>query len=296
MQVSFCIATHHNPEGLYLSVYAALQQLEKSSIDWEILIVADGGTPDKWEQAHPNIRCIRLTGSNSTGSPQGTRDVGIRAAKYKNVICIDSHVIVSDIEKWVAEHERLHAAISFPAMVGVCSEFFKYYGNKMDFDNKFWNVRAYDKLPDSGNQPFRVCQCAHSGLLIDRDWYIRDGGYTLEQHGYGGEEPFLALLAWMMGESVWFIPQVWHAHYQPPNRNVGAGQTDDFARNFMIAAFVIGGQEYLNIVQRNFTWAPQLKMNPEIWRRRQAVCKGPYGGDLNALREYFKREKVIGGY
>jgi hypothetical protein len=209
------------------------------------------------------------------------------------VLCIDSHVIVSDIEKWVHEHERLGAAISFPAMVGVGAENFKIYGNQMDFDRCFWNVLTYSK-PKSW-EPFQVCQCAHSAFIVDKNWYLRDGGYTLEQKGYGAEEPLLALLAHMMGEKVYLIPSVWHAHFMPIGRNDGAGETEDFARNFMIAAYIIGGSEYLAKVCQYFSWAQPLKINPEIQKRRNLICGGPFHGDLNLLRHHFKKEGIVGG-
>lgn len=291
--VSLMIATHFNPEGLYLSTFAALEQLEKSDLEWEIVICADGGTDIKWEQAHPNIRVLRYGGGNKLGSPQATRDAGIRNCRYQNVLCIDSHVIVSDIKKWVVEHERLKTAISFPAMVGTSSEMFKIYGNKMDFDGKFWNILTYSQPPAGRFEPFKVCQCAHSGFMVDRSWYLSSGGYTMEQKGYGGEEPWLALLAWMLGREVWFIPSVWHAHYMLIGRNDGAGDTDNFARNFMIAAYVMGGLDYLMKVQSNFPWAKPLQINPEIQRLRNQVCAGPFRGNLDMLRKYFEIEKVV---
>jgi Glycosyl transferase family 2 len=292
-QVSYVIGTYNNPEGLYLTFYAALEQLQKSNLEWEIIIVADGGSPVKWENEDSRVRCMRLTGNNRTGSPQGTRDVGIRMAQYPNVLCVDSHVIVSDIEKWVTEHERLGAAISFPAMIGTSLELFKIYGNRMDFDSCFWNVMTYSQ-PKS-REPFRVCQCAHSGLMIDRQWYVESDGYTMEQRGYGGEEPLLALAAWMLGRECWMIPSVFHAHYQPIGRNDGAGQSDNFARNFMIAAYIIGGQEPLKTVQNYFSWAKPLVINAEIQKRRDQICAGPFHGDLKLLRQYFRREGVVGG-
>jgi hypothetical protein len=293
MQVSFMIPTFQNPEGLYLTLFAALEQLEKSDLEWEIVVCADGGTPSKFERAHPNIKCLRYGGGNRLGSPQATRDAGIRGCQYRNVLCVDSHVIVSDIQKWVSEHERLNAAISFPAMVGVSSEMFKIYGNQMAFDTCFWNVMTYSQ-PKSW-EPFQVCQCAHSGFMISRDWYMAGNGYTLEQRGYGAEEPWLSLWAWMMGGAVWMIPSVFHAHYMPTGRNDGAGQTEDFARNFMLCSYVMGGQEYLNKTQSYFSWAKSLVINPEIQRLRDKICSGPFRGDLNALRAYFKREGVVGG-
>ena len=293
MELSVMIAAHKDEEGLYLTTFAAIQQLEKTDLDWEIVISADAGTPAKWEKAHKNVRVLRLTGGNRTGSPQGTRDAGIRAAQYKNVMCLDSHVIVSDMTRWAELHEKIGATISFPAMIGTGDEMFKIYGNQMDFDNCFWNVQTYPE-PASW-EPFKVCQCAHSGFMVGRNFYLESGGYTLEQKGYGGEEPWLSLLAWMMGKTVWFIPEVSHAHYMPQGRNDGAGQTEDFARNFMLCSYVMGGQEYLEKTQKFFSWAKPLVKTPEIIRRREMVCAGPFKGDLNLLREHFKKTNVVGG-
>jgi len=288
MEVTVCIATHHDPAGLYLSVFAALQQLEKSNLDWEIVISADGGDPCKWEQAHPNIRCIRLTGSNSTGSPQGTRDVGIRAAKYRNVLCIDSHVIVSDIEKLVREHIRLGGATSFPATAGCSSEFWKLYGWTFDWDGSFWYKRVVSQ-PKS-QEPYRIIGSSHSGFIVDRDFYVSSGGYTNLQIGYGGEETFWALKCWMLGRENFLIPSVTHAHYQPAGRNEGASSTDNYKRNFLVAAYVMGGTEYLKKAEAHYTH--KLYVIPDIQNERLRIRAGPYNGNLDLLREYCRKEGI----
>lgn len=288
MEVTYCIATHQNPEGLYLSVFSALAQLEKSNLDFEILIVADGGEATKYEQAHPNIRCIRLCGQNRTGSPQGTRDIGIRNAKYKNVLCIDSHVVVSDIQKWVEEHERLGAGLSFPAMRGASSEYWTLYGSLFDWDRSFWNTRViYEPKSQS---PYRIVQASHSSFMLDRQSYIDFGGYTNLQVGYGGEETFLALKFWMLGKQNWMIPKVWHAHYQPSGRNEGAEHQDNYKRNFLVAAYVFGGQEYLNKIE-NF-YKTKLQITPDIQKERLKICDGPYKGNLDLFRNYCQREGI----
>src|SRR5580692_4241900 len=117
-EVSFMVPTFQDSQGAYLTIFSALAQLEKSSLAWEIVICADSGTEQKFESAHPSIKVFRYGGGNRLGSPQRTRDTGIKHCQYRNVLCVDSHVIVSDIEKWVHEHERVGAAISFPSMVG----------------------------------------------------------------------------------------------------------------------------------------------------------------------------------
>lgn len=288
MEVTYCIATHQNPEGLYLSVFSALAQLEKSNLDFEILIVADGGEATKYEQAHPNIRCIRLCGQNRTGSPQGTRDIGIRNAKYKNVLCIDSHVVVSDIQKWVEEHERLGAGLSFPAMRGASSEYWTLYGSLFDWDRSFWNTRViYEPKSQS---PYRIVQASHSSFMLDRQSYIDFGGYTNLQVGYGGEETFLALKFWMLGKQNWMIPKVWHAHYQPSGRNEGAELQPNYRRNFMLAAYVLGGQKYLEKVESHYK--DKLHITPDIQRERVKIGTGPFQGNLDTFREYCKDQGI----
>src|SRR5579872_3026161 len=125
MQVSLMIGSYNNPEGLYLSLFSALAQLEKSDLDWEIVICADGGTEVKYEKADSRVKVLRYGGGNRLGSPQATRTAGILGCSHRNVLCLDSHVIVSDVSKWVSEHERVNAALSFPAMVGGSHEMWK---------------------------------------------------------------------------------------------------------------------------------------------------------------------------
>ena len=288
MAVSVVIATYNNPEGLYLSVFAALQQLENSGQEFEIVIAADAGTPIKWEQAHPNIRCIRLTGNSRTGSPQGTRDAGIRAAQYKNVLCIDSHVIVSDIAALASAHETLGGALTFPSMAGGSAEMWKLYGSVFDWDSSFWYKHVIYKPKQ--NAPYRILETSHSGFVVDRDWYIKTGGYTNLLSGYGGEETQLGLKAWMTGRENWLVPEVWHAHYQPAGRNEGAEHTDNYKRNFMICSYVFGGQEYLQKTEAFYR--AKLKITPEIEKERQYICSFPLNGNLDFLRFYLDREGI----
>jgi glycosyltransferase involved in cell wall biosynthesis len=286
-EVSLCIATYNNPEGCYLTLFAALEQLQKSQLDWEIVIVADGGTEYKYEQAHSNIRVFRYGGGNRLGSPQRTRDIGIKNCRYSNVLCVDSHVIISDIQSWVHEHKRLNAALSFPAMVGGSLEMWKLYGSVFDWDS-FWYKHVLYKPKQE--EPYRILETSHSGFMVDRDWYLESGGYTDLQVGYGGEETFLGMKAWMTGRQNWLIPSVNHAHYQPQGRNQDAELTDNYKRNFLVAAYVFGGHEYLTKVQAHYKCP--LKITMEIEKERQKICAGPFQGDLNLLRDYLTREGI----
>src|SRR5579859_2110097 len=174
-QVSVMVASHFNPEGAYLTTFALLEQLENSNLEWEIVLVFDGGDPCKWEQAHPNIRVLRLTGSNRTGSPQGTRDAGIRVCRYPNVLCVDSHVVVFGISEWVKQHVQLNATLSFPAMIGGSSEMWKMYGSVFDWEGSFWYKHVLYQPKQW--EPYKIVETSHSGFMVSRPWYLESGGY-----------------------------------------------------------------------------------------------------------------------
>jgi hypothetical protein len=290
MDLSCVIASFADPLGLYLTTFAVIEQLSKTRLEWEIVIAADGGTDYKYEKL-PNVRCLRLTGGNRTGSPQGTRDAGIRAASAASVLCIESHVVINDIASLLEVHKALGGAITVPARIGETAEMFSSFGYEMDWESgSFWNKRTIYS-PQNGIQPWRIVGFGHAAFMIDRDWYIRSGGYCLEMKGFGGEEPDLNLLVWQTGRETWMVPSVTHAHYLTPGAHGDETISPNFARNFCIAAYEHGGHEYLQKVETHFGY--RLQKNVAIEARRKLICGGKFGGDLNRLREHFRQEGIV---
>src|SRR5215831_11204902 len=275
MNISVVVATHADPLGLYLTVYALLQQLQSSQLEWEIVIAADGGTPVKWEKL-PRTRCLRI----STGSPQGTRDAGIRAARYPLILCVESHVVVSYIEKWIKLHRAFGATISFPARVGETSELFTVNNTETDWDGDLWIKYHLSNKPEC----HRVAQFGNAAFMLDKDWYEKYGGYTLEQKGWGGEEPYLCLKAWMTGKECWVFPEIEMAHYLKPGAHIDYKQSPDYIRNMDIVRYVMSG----SIPPRGRV----LPLTPVLQKERQQIIDGPFLGHLNLLREYFKKEGI----
>lgn len=288
MQLSVVIATHHDPLGLYLTTFSIMQQLMLTDWEWEIVIAADGGNETKWEKS-PNVICLRLTGDNRTGSPQGTRDAGIRAAIHRNVLVIESHVIVFRLEEWLQEHLRTNAALSFSSRWAEGTELFTSFGYEIDWDGSFWYKRTI--YSPKTIEPHRIAGFGHAAFMLDREFYLQSGGYFLEMKSWGGEEPDLNLLVWQMGREVWMIPQSGHAHYLTPGAHTADICSGDFARNFCIAAYEHGGMEYLHKVESRFGY--HLPRNSAIESRRKRICEGKFGGDLNKLREYFLKERIV---
>lgn len=277
MDLSVVVATFQDPLGLYLTTYSLLFQLQKTSLNWEIIIAADAGTETMYERL-PNTRCLRLTGGQRTGSPQGTRDAGIRAALAKTVLCIESHVVVDNILEFWTQHLRLGGAMTFPARVGEGTSLFSVYGTTTNWEGNLWFRKTlYSPLSD---KPYRVPQFGHSCFMLDRDAYIAVGGYTNLLTGWGGEESSLCLKFWMLGHTLWQTPNIRHAHYLADRTN-GAMQSDAFARNFAITKYVLTG----NV-------SDGLQVTGPMRAERQRIMDGPFAGDINKLRAYFRAEGI----
>jgi hypothetical protein len=265
-----------------MTVFSLLQQLWRGPYDWEVIIAADGGTPYKWEQKLQNVRCLRVT----TGSPQGTRDAGIRAAKYDKVLCIESHVVLTHIREWLLLHQAHDATLSFSARGSEGPEMYHSFGYNMDWDKSFWNKHTNYVLKHPAPHP--IVANGHAAFLINKKFYLEHGGYFLGMRGWGGEEPELNLLVWHMGGSVWMIPASTHYHFLTPGAH--SEKTDDYKRNFCIAAYEHGGRSYLDRAQQHYNY--RLQITPEIEARRAHICRGKFGGNLDALRDYFKNTGI----
>ncbi len=268
--LSVVITSFHDPATAYLTAFAVKAQLDKAELPYEVILVADGGTEYKWEKQ--NFTCLRV----NTGSPQGSRDVGIRAAKFNDVLVLEAHVVVSDITKLLLEHQYLRAAITYPIRSGEGPELFNVFAHATDWDGNLWHQKLiYSPIR---SKPYPVAQFGASCFMLDRNWYLGSGGYTNLLKGWGGEEPFLPLKAWMLGRECWQVPSVTHYHYL----TVGAhAEKPHLVDNLAIVGYVIAGR-----------LAPGLKITPEMEAERQRIKRGPYSGDLLNLRSVMRAKEV----
>lgn len=273
--LSVVITAFKNEEGLYLTQAAVRAQLERLPFPYGVIIVADGGTEQKFEKL-PFTSVLR----GHFGSPQASRDAGIRASIYPITLLLESHVVVNDVHRLVVQHRERGSALTFPCRIAESAEMFNVYGQEVDWAGNIWHKRLVYKPHD--NKPYRVAQFGHSCFCLDRDWYLRSGGYTNLMKGWGGEESFLALKAWMLGRECWMIPDVQHAHYLTPGAHADVMFSAQYKRNFDILKYVISGQ-----VNPGFVSDAAVEME------RQKICAGPFKGDVTLLQKYFKEEGVL---
>jgi hypothetical protein len=272
VDISIVVATCRNPQGCYLTVFALLQQMQNLGLDYEIIIAADGGTEYQWEKV-PNVRCLRI----HAGSPQGTRDSGIRAAQAESILVIEDHVVVSDIKSLLNAHNSLLGAMTFPSRRGEGTSLFDVYGTTTNWDGNLWFKQTI-YAPNA--KPHRVPQFGHSCFMVSKAAYRAVGGYTDLLIGYGGEETLLCLKFWMMGFTCWQVPSIWHNHFLSDHGMGGAMLSDQYQKNFAITKYVLTGS------------ASNLIVTPAMKLERDRICSGPFGGDINLLRAFMQREGI----
>jgi hypothetical protein len=279
------ITTANDERACYLTYFSLRSQLDRFGDDIEYVIVADQGTEMKWEK-EPGTRCLRV----NMGSPQGSRDCGIKAAEFDDVLVIESHVIAKDVIELLNVHRYASAALTFPYRTAESPEMFEVFDCETDWLGNLWYKRLLYQ-PRRSATPYPVSQFGHSCFFIDKKWYVESGGYSNVIRGWGGEEPFLCLKAWMTGRSCWIAPSIWQAHHLEVGAHAGRTSEKEFARNMLAVAFVLGGQPQLEICQRMY---PGVSLLPtaDLREERERICKGPFGGDLNKLREYFRVEGI----
>ena len=117
--------------------------------------------------------------------------------------------------------------------------------------------------------------------MISKAAYIAVGGYSDLLVGYGGEEPLLCLKFWMLGHECWQTPFVHHNHFLSDHGMGGAMASEQYQTNFLITKYVLTG----NV-------SSGLQVTPAMRAERARIESGPFGGDINKLREFFRREGI----
>lgn len=282
------VTTPDDQSACYLTVMAAREQLlSLPHAEVEMVIVADGGSPVKWEAL--GIRCIRLTGSERTRSVWGSRDVGIRAVSAPLVCVADAHVVISNFSLWCQEHLRVGAQVSAPPLAAWTNELRTITHKKLNRSDLTVRSISTEPLP---LEPTRVLFEGHGAVMLDREFYLKSGGYFRGHIGYGGEEQSYNLKCWMLGGSVWLIPQVRHYHsFTSGDEKARRPESDNqWLPNILQAAYVCGGKEFAESVAS--TYHLPLVVTELMQEERERIVSGPFGGDLNKFYQFADAEGI----
>jgi glycosyltransferase involved in cell wall biosynthesis len=141
------------------------------------------------------------------------------------------------------------------------------------------------KFPD---QPYQVCVMSTCGMMCPRSVIDELGAWNPEFGIYGGGESYINWKQSTCGYGHWIHPEAWCWHFA--DKRGYQWNHDDYVRNSFIAAYVVGGEDYLEeqVAERSKKGRPETsrmladdvmtkcKADREFVKARQVVTFDEY--------------------
>ena len=269
------VIAHRGPEmGLWMTVSSCEIALCGSGYDYRYHIVENGGsggsdlemTLDRLEKTGKLGSIVR---SEEPLSPPVARNIGARVGYRDLIFFLDNHVMV---EKDYFNHavntmgfelcDALHSVTAYWP-----GEPLRYH-YRLTLERNFWGYQLWE--PALPNEPYRIAVGGHGGFVVRRSTWEEVGGYWEGFEGYGGEETYFDLKLALLDKTNWLDPRMVHWHH-PGKRPYARDKSDDFLKNMMMAANIIGGEK----------WAQRVKSGLQIGER---WATGTLAGSWNGCR------------
>jgi hypothetical protein len=251
------IPARGNPLGLWATIHSCEEDLSKAGFDYNYVIVTNGErnppeTRVTIEELRRSGRLLKHVHSEEPLTPPAARRLGVEESDGKLLFFFDNHCLVSRdyFKRAVLDFEHynmdvLHSATVFQKGSGTT------YHYHLSLEYNFWG-RTYG-IPQDELRPYLAACSGHGGFAVRREvWDALDGyGPDSVLSGYGGEETIFDLKAWRYGFKVHIDPKLVHYHY-PGARGYSRHFTDDYYRNLLTSALVIGGEKWMYKVFHSF--------------------------------------------
>lgn len=260
------VIAHRGPLlGLWATVESCINELNGSGYDYNFVVVVNG---EEETLEHKKSKFyLGHTGHlrdwihrNDAMSPPSARQLGTETANGKLLFFLDNHCLPNRgyFDRAVKQLKRddvdmIHSTTAY------YSGFDLGYHYKLCLERNFWGTGSFE--PQDKENPYRVAMGGHGGFAIRRAVWNEVGGYWMGFRGYGGEEPYFDLKMWLLGKQVWLDPKMIHHHFageRPYPRHF----SDDYYRNMLMCANIIGGQKWMYRVYNSFSENP-LRWKPK---------------------------------
>jgi hypothetical protein len=264
---SIIIAARGDAIGLWATIHSCEIELEGQGYDYEYCLCLNGEGNQKKQKKQimgSDVQTLvtNLQASGKLGhlsvyqknlSPPSARQLATEHAQGKYLFFFDNHCMVAKGYFKRALHDMQHYNMDmlhsttkwFEGDTNVC------YHYELTLNRNFW-ARA-SLIPEySGILPYRIAAGGHGGFVVRADVWREVGGYWDGFVGYGGEELYFDLKMAFLGKTNWIDPKLIHWHYAG-KRAYARHYTDDFYKNMLMCANVIGGEDWMIRVADSFT-------------------------------------------
>lgn len=301
------IIAHRGPAlGLWATVQSCEENLSRSQFNYEYCICVNGqqGTKKFPKTDFVDLDTKRvidfIAKSGKLGhvnflqrslSPPSARQMATEHANGKYLFFFDNHCILGhqyfdraiiDFLKYDAD--MIHSTTKFHAGDMDAYEY------KLTLDTNFW--AKSQAVSQFDWKPYRVAAGGHGGFAVKADVWREVGGYWTGFNGYGGEELYFDLKMAMLSKTNYLDPKLIHYHY-PGRREYSRHYSDDYYRNMMMCANIIGGEEWLYRVAYSFmTQFPQNNTAPYLLMREAYEASKDHASWLKSIRHRTLEEQL----
>jgi hypothetical protein len=262
---TICIAHRGDPMGLWATISSCESDLADSKYTWNYVLVFNGC------KKLANVELNMLHFLSKAGKlkravikvgnlpPPNARQLAATHADGEILFFLDNHCVVgknyfarsmADFKHYGAEMDMLHSTTVFHPGE------FSHYHYHLTLNKNFWAKSA--PIPDDTHRPYRIAVGGHGGFAIRRSVWEEVGGYWDGFVGYGGEEVYLDMKLALLGKKNWIDPLVMHYHYGGV-RGYSRHYTDEYFRNMMMCANIIGGYDWMMRVYTAFSTSTRIR-------------------------------------
>lgn len=297
---SIIIAHRGDPIGLWATIHSCEIELANSGYDYEYCLCVNGEEnagkqrASKQSPTHKDLlhtlhflskagKLGHLKVLQRSVSPPTARQFATEKAQGKYLFFFDNHCLVTkDYFKRALHDFDRYGMDMLHSTTRYYSGEYDHYHYKLSLAKNFWATASF--VPEDHVRPYRIAAAGHGGFAVRADVWREVGGYWEGFNGYGGEEIYFDLKMAMLGKTNWIDPKLVHYHYAG-TRPYARHYTDDYYRNMMMCAHLIGGEDWLWKVGHSFITAFPIHKTPHYELMTQAYHRSKQHADeLAAIR------------
>jgi glycosyltransferase involved in cell wall biosynthesis len=220
---------------------------ELRDIDHEVIVVFNNSTDEGYSYVANRGTNIRAFNTDSL-SCWKARSFGAEKAKGETLFFTDAHVLIEphSFLRCLEVFEKEDCGIVWMAMRYLMDQKSVCYGYDLK-PEKFWGNWTRHRREI---EPYPLVMSGAAGFAIKKKTFESIGGYHESLGIYGGGEPYLAFKAERLGFRNYIAPQAVFAHFNAKRKY--AWNNDDLWRNFLLASYTTGGEEWLMKIRQHY--------------------------------------------